>query len=166
MEFFDPAAVNHALSLQDNILFGKVMTTQAGASASISQLLRQVLDEQNMRAVVVSVGLDFQVGVGGARLPAAERQKIAIARALLKRPAILVFDQAEATMDPSTQKRVVARILERSRDRCVVWVLQRLELSEMFDRVLILQRGRVVEQGRYAELKSNGGVLDELMHKG
>jgi ABC-type branched-subunit amino acid transport system ATPase component len=166
VEFFDPAAVNHALSLQDNILFGKVMTTQAGASASIGQLLRQVLDEQDMRAIVVSVGLDYQVGVGGARLAAADRQKIAIARAMLKRPAILVFDQAEATMDPATQKRVVGRILERSRDRCVIWVLQRLELSEMFDRVLILQRGRVVEQGRYAELRSKGGVLDELIQKG
>jgi putative ABC transport system ATP-binding protein len=166
VEFFDPAAVNHALSLQDNILFGKVMTTQAGASANISQLLRQVLDQHDMRAMVISVGLDFQVGVGGARLPAADRQKIAIARALLKRPAILVFDQAEATMDPSTQKRVVGKILEWSRDRCVIWVLQRLELSEMFDRVLILQRGRVAEQGGYAELKSKGGVLDELIHKG
>jgi len=165
VEFFDPAAVNHALSLQDNILFGKVMTTQAGASASISQLLRRVLDQQDMRAVVISVGLDFQVGVGGARLAAADRQKIAIARALLKRPAILVFDQAEASMDPTTQKRVVARILEHNRDRCVVWVLQRLELSEMFDRVLILQRGRVAEQGRFAELRNNGGVLDELIQK-
>jgi putative ABC transport system ATP-binding protein len=165
VEFFDPAVVNHALSLQDNILFGKVMTTQAGASANISQLLRQVLDQQNMRAVVVSVGLDFQVGVGGARLPAADRQKIAIARAMLKRPAILVLDQAEATMDPTTQKRVVERILQRSKDRCVIWVLQRLELSEMFDRVLILQQGRVVQQGRFAELRSNGGVLDELFHK-
>jgi len=165
VEFFDPAACNHALSLQDNILFGKVMTTQAGASGSISQLLRQVLEEQHMRSLVVSVGLDYQVGVGGARLATAERQKIAIARAMLKQPAILVLDQAEAAMDPTTQRRVVSRVLEYSKGRCVVWVLQRLELSEWFDRVLILQRGRVVEQGRFAELRNNGGVLDELIQK-
>src|SRR6185436_18381944 len=113
VEFFDPATCNRALSLQDNILFGKVMTSQAGASANISRLLRQVLDQQNMRSLVISVGLDFQVGVGGARLPVADRQKIAIARALMKRPAVLVLDQAEAAMDPSSQKRVIARILER-----------------------------------------------------
>ena len=166
VEFFDPARFNHALSLQDNVLFGKVVTTQAGASASIGRLLRQVLDQENMRAIVISVGLDFQVGVGGARLATADRQKIALARAFLKRPAILVLDQAEAAIDPATQKRVIARILERSKGRSVVWVLQRFELSELFDQVLVLEGGRVVEQGRFAELRNSGGVLHDLMAKG
>jgi putative ABC transport system ATP-binding protein len=166
VEFFDPATCNRSLSLQDNILFGKVVTTQAGASASISRLLRQVLEQQNMRSVVISVGLDYQVGVGGARLPAPDRQKIAIARALMKRPTILVLDQAEAAMDPITQKRVITRILGQSKGRCVVWVLQRLELSELFDQVLVLQRGQVVEQGPYAELRTNGGALHDLISKG
>ena len=165
VEFFDPATCNRSLSLQDNILFGKVMTTQAGASASIGRLLRQVLDQQNMRALVVGVGLDFQVGVGGARLAVADRQKIAIGRALLKRPAVLVLDQAEAPMDPTSQKRVIQRILEHSKGRCVVWVLQRLELGELFDRVLVLQRGRVTEQGSFADLKGNNGVLHDLLSK-
>ena len=166
VDFFDPATCNRALSLQDNILFGKIMTTQAGASATISRLLRQVLDQQDMRSPVVSVGLDYQVGVGGARLAVADRQKIAIARALLKRPALLVLDQAEAAMDPTSQKRVIARILDHSKGRCVVWVLQRLELSELFDQVLVLQRGRVMEQGRFAELRNSGGVMHDLISKG
>ena len=166
VEFFDPATCNHTLSVQDNILFGKVVTTQAGASASISRLLRQVLDQQDMRSRVIGVGLDYQVGVGGARLTIADRQKIAIARALLKRPAVLVLDQADAAIDPASQKRVITRILDRSKGRCVVWVLQRLELSELFDQVLVLQRGRVVEQGRFAELNGGGGVLHDLIAKG
>jgi ABC-type branched-subunit amino acid transport system ATPase component len=166
VEFFDPAVCNRALSLQDNILFGKVMTTQAGAGASISRLLRKVLDQQDMRSPVLSVGLDFQVGVGGARLPVADRQKIAIARALLKRPAVLVLDQAEAAMDPASQKRIIERILEHSKGRCVVCVLQRLELGELFDRVLVLQRGRVVEHGHFAELNTDGAALHGLLTKG
>ena len=166
VEFFDPATCNRALSLQDNILFGKVMTSQAGASASISRLLRQVLDQQDLRSTVISVGLDYQVGVGGARLTVADRQKIAIARALLKRPVVLVLDQAETAMDPTTQKRIITRILAKSKGRCVIWILQRLELSELFDQVLVLQRGRVVEQGRFAELKTNGGVLYDLISNG
>ena len=165
VEFFDPATCNRALSLQDNILFGKIMTTQAGAAANISRLLRQVLDQQNMRSLVISVGLDFQVGVAGARLAVADRQKIALARALIKRPAVLVLDQAEAAMDPTSQKRIIARILEGSKGRCVIWVLQRLELSELFDQVLVLQHGRVVEQGNFAELRDNGGVLHDLLSK-
>ena len=165
VEFFDPATCNRALSIQDNILFGKIMTTQAGASANISRLLRQILDQQQMRSLVISVGLDFQVGVAGARLAAADRQKIALARALIKRPAVLVLDQAEAAMDPSSQKRIVTRVLERSKGRCVIWVLQRLELSELFDQVLVLQHGRVVEKGRFVELRNNGGVLHDLIAK-
>jgi ABC-type multidrug transport system fused ATPase/permease subunit len=105
------------------------------------------------------------VGVGGARLPIADRQKIAIARALLKRPAVLVLDHAEAAMDPTTQKRVLSRILEQCKGRCVVWALQRLELSELFDQVLVLQQGRVAEQGRYAELRNRGGALQELLSR-
>ena len=163
VEFFDPATYNRALSLRDNILFGKIVTTQAGASASIGLLLRQVLDEQDLHSFVITVGLDYQVGVGGTRLAVADRQKIAIARALLKRPAVLVLDQAEAVLDPASQKRVITRILDRRKGRCVVWVLQRLELSELFDQVLVLQRGRVAERGRFADLKHGGGALQDLL---
>jgi ABC-type branched-subunit amino acid transport system ATPase component len=165
VEFFDPAACNRALSLQDNVLFGKIMTTHAGASTSISRLLRDVLDRLDMRPTVISVGLDFQVGVAGARLSTADRQKVAIARALLKRPALLVLDQAEAAMDPTSQKRVITRVLEQCKGRCVVWPVQRLELAELFDHVLVLQHGKVVEQGRFADLRSTGGALQELLSR-
>ncbi|MEP6610123.1 MAG: hypothetical protein ABJA83_15810, partial [Burkholderiaceae bacterium] len=122
-----------------------------------------VLDQLSLRSPVVSVGLDFQVGVAGARLPVADRQKIAIGRALLKRPAVLVLDQAEAAMDPTSQRRIITRILDQQKGRCVVWVLQHLELSELFDRVLVLQGGRVAEHGQFAELSNSGGVLQELL---
>src|SRR5438552_6325990 len=118
-----------------------------------------------MRSLVISVGLDYQVGVGGARLATADRQKIAIARARMKRPAVLVLDQAEAAMDPTSQKRVITRILEWSKGRCVICVLQRPELSELFDQVLVLQHGRVAEQGNFAELRNNGGLLNDLVSK-
>ena len=68
-------------------------------------------------------------------------------------------------MDPTSQKRMVTRILERSKGRCVIWVLQRLELSELFDQVIVLQHGRVVEQGNFAELRNNRGVLHDLISK-
>jgi ABC-type multidrug transport system fused ATPase/permease subunit len=69
-------------------------------------------------------------------------------------------------MDPTSQKRVIGRILERCRGRCVIWVLQRQELSELFDQVLVLQHGRVAEQGSFADLRNKGGVLSELLSKG
>jgi ABC-type multidrug transport system fused ATPase/permease subunit len=161
--FFDAAAYNRALSLQDNILFGKIVSNQAGAITRLGLLLRQVLDEQGLRPLVVRLGLSFQVGVGGARLAVIDRQKVAAARALLKNPAVLVMDQALATLDSAAQKRVLARILEHRKDRCVIWGLQRSELAELFGHTLVIQRGSVVERGQFAELKTANGALHALL---
>ncbi len=163
VEFFDPARYNGAASLQDNILFGKVVTGQAEAGQRIGALLREVLKELRLEPLVVRIGLDYQVGVGGARLAAADRQKVALARALLKRPAVLVIDQALGNLDPASQVRVLGNILEHRKGRAVFWTIHRLELAARFDRVLVLERGRVAEQGRFDELKSAGGALERLL---
>jgi putative ABC transport system ATP-binding protein len=163
VEFFDPARYNVAASLQDNILFGKVVTGQAEAATRMGALLREVLEEQQLRADVVRVGLDYQVGVGGGRLASGDRQKVALARALLKRPALLVFDQAINNLDPASQNRVVTNILEFRKGRGVIWALARHDLGERFSRVLVLERGRLAEQGRFQELKSAGGALQRLI---
>jgi ABC-type transport system involved in cytochrome bd biosynthesis fused ATPase/permease subunit len=162
--FFDPAAYNPALSLQDNILFGKIVTSQAGAIERLGLLLRQVLDEQGLRPLVIGVGLSFQVGVGGSRLTATDRDKVATARAMLKRPVVLVLDQALAALDLTAQKRVLGRILAERRGSCVVWALQRTELAEAFAHTLVVQRGKVIERGRFNELRASNGALHALLN--
>jgi putative ABC transport system ATP-binding protein len=166
IEIFDPARYNGAASLQDNILFGKVATGQAQASARIGAMLREILAELNLRPQIVSIGLGFNVGVGGARLSTADRQKVAIARALLKRPAVLILDQAGAGMDAGSQNRIVANLLEARKGRCVIWALQRNDLAERFGHTLVMDRGRLAEQGRFADLKSSGGALQKLLSAG
>ena len=163
VELFDPARYNNAASLQDNILFGKVVTGRAEATARIGALLRQILDELGLRPLVLRIGIDYQVGVGGARLSAADRQKVAIARALLKRPAVLILDQATALLDPASQQRIVSRILEYRKSQSVLWVLTQAGMAERFGRVLVLDRGRLIEHGAFDELKCAGGVLHTLL---
>ena len=153
VEFFDPGLYNSAASLQDNILFGKIVTGQAGAAQRITTLMRELLDELGLRPLVVRIGLGFHVGVGGARLPSADRQKIAMVRAMLKRPVLLILDHAAAVLDPASQARVVENVLAERRDRGVVWVLSREEYAERFSTVLVMERGKLAEQGRFAELK-------------
>jgi putative ABC transport system ATP-binding protein len=166
VEFFDPARYNVAASLQDNILFGKVASGQAQASARIGAMLHEVLEELKLRPQVVSIGLAYQVGVGGARLPSADRQKIAIARALLKRPAVLVLDQAAGVLDAGSQNRIVTNVLACRKGRSVFWALQRNDLAERFAHTLVLERGRIAEQGKFEELKRSGGALQKLLSAG
>jgi ABC-type thiamine transport system ATPase subunit len=164
--FFDAGRYNAAASLQDNILFGKISTGQAQASARIGAMLRQVVEAQGLRPQVIAIGLGYQVGVGGARLSSADRQKVAIARALLKRPAVLILEQAAASLDAGTQNRLVANILEARKGRCVFWALQRNDLAERFGHTLVMERGRLAEQGRFDELKARGGALQKLLSVG
>jgi putative ABC transport system ATP-binding protein len=163
VEFFDPARYNAAASLQDNVLFGKIVTGQAEATARITALVREVLDELGLRPLVVSIGLGYHVGVGGARLGAADRQKVALVRALLKRPVLLVIDQATAMLDPASHQRVLAGVLAERSGRSLVWVLHRAELAEHFGPVLMMERGRLAESGRFEKLKCSGGPLHQML---
>ena len=157
VEFFDPARYNSAASLQDNILFGKVVTGQAGASERITAVVRELLDDLGLRPLVVRNGLDFPVGVGGTRLAASDRQRVAMVRALLKRPVLLVLDQAAAVLDPASQLRVVEGVLNERKGQAVAWVLSRPEYGERFGVVLVMERGRLVESGAFAQLKRKTG---------
>ena len=163
IEFFDPAKFIGASSLQDNILFGKIVTGQAEGAARIGRLIREILEELELRPLVVKIGLDYQVGTGGARLLAADRQKIAIGRAILKRPVVLVLDQAAAVLDPTSQNRLLASVLLCRERGAVYWVLNRVDLAERFAQVLMMEKGRLVERGKFADLKSSGGALNKLL---
>jgi len=166
IEFFDAGRYNGAATLQDNILFGKVATGQAQASTRIASMLHDVLEELKLRPQVASIGLGYQVGVGGARLSSADRQKVAIARALLRRPVVLILDQAGAVLDGGSQNRIVTSILESRKGRCVFWALQRNDLAERFGHTLVMERGRLAEQGLFADLKSSGGALHKMLNAG
>jgi ABC-type ATPase involved in cell division len=163
IEFFDPAKFIGAASLQDNILFGKIVSGQAESAARIGHLMREMLDELDLRPLVIKIGLDYQVGTGGARLPATDRQKIAMGRAILKRPVVLILDQAAAVLDPASQNRLLANILECRKGLAVYWVLNRVDLAERFGQVLMMDKGRLVERGKFADLKSSGGALNKLL---
>ena len=92
--FFDPDAYNPAASVQDNILFGKLVYGRQQAQREVGALIAQVIEELDLRSEIVDLGLDFEVGIGGSRLSAAQRQKLGLARAMVKRPDLLIIDHA------------------------------------------------------------------------
>ncbi len=161
--FFDGERYTPAASLQDNILFGKIAYGQAQAAERISQLIGDVLDDLDLRERVIEVGLQAQTGVAGTRLSLPQRQKLAIARALLKRPEVLIMYDVTGPLDPHEQAAILETLLEEFAERSLIWALNRSDWARKFDHVLVMRKGRVVEQGRFSELDRDGSVLQELV---
>jgi len=133
---------------------------------AIGELTREVVDKTDLHDTIVGVGLQAPAGVGGTRLSVAQRIKLGIARAVLKRPEVMVIDRATATLDPASQRRILNSLLEEFRDRGLIWVLHHASLAADFDHTVVLQGGKVVGQGRFEELDRPGSPLRALLDEG
>jgi putative ABC transport system ATP-binding protein len=98
------------------------------------------------------VGLDYQAGIAGKRLTAAQRQKIGLARALLKRPDYLIVNEATALLDDAAQGRILKNILKVRAGKGVLWVLRHADQAAGFQRLLVMKDGRLAEQGKPEEV--------------
>jgi ABC-type multidrug transport system fused ATPase/permease subunit len=156
--FFEADRYNTAASLQDNILFGKIAYGQAQAGERMGDLISEVLSDLGLRERVVEVGLQAQSGVGGSRLSLGQRQKLALARAILKRPQMLILYDATGPLDPAEQIVILDNLLHEFDERTLIWALNQSEWAAKFDQVLVMQKGRVIEQGRYDQL-AHGSAL-------
>ncbi len=107
-------------------------------------------------------GLDAPVEERGANLSAGERQLLAFARALVHNPAILVLDEATSSIDTATEKLIQDALDAVRRDRTTIVVAHRLSTIKLADRILVMKRGRVEEQGTHAELLRQGGLYRKL----
>ena len=163
VEFYDFGRYNSAATLQDNILFGRLVYGQAQADTRIGLLITEVLNELGLRDSAIGVGLEYNVGVAGKRLPATQRQKLGIARALIKRPQLLVVNEAVAVFDGRTQDRIRDNILAAADGRGVVWIANRPAQAEPFEQVVVMQAGKIVAQGTPSELAARGGLYTDLM---
>ena len=163
VDFFDRNAFNAGVSVQDNILFGRLVYGRARSAAEVGALIREVVEELGLYYAIAGVGLDFQVGIGGARLTPAQRQKVSIARALMKRPDVLVIDEATAALDRASQRRVMENLFSEFTGRTLIWSVHHASLAEEFEHTLVVDGGRVVEQGRFADLKRPGSLVHQLV---
>ena len=166
IQFFDADGYNAAASIQDNVLFGKVAYGQARAAERVKGLVTEVIDDLGLRPAVIEAGLAYQVGIGGGRLGSVPRQKVGLARALLKRPDLLVLSDATAGLDGGTHERIAGRVFRDLGGRGIVWSLHRAELARGFDRVVVMRSGRVAESGTFEELDREGSALRELLAAG
>jgi putative ABC transport system ATP-binding protein len=163
VEFFDPGRYNAAATVEQNILFGTILAGEADARERVEGAIGEVLEELRLRDAVLAIGLDHPVGTGGSRLSPAQRQRLAIARAVLKRPMLLLLDEATAVLDPAAEDHILASLRREFAGRTILAALSRPEAARGFDRVLVMEHGRLVNDGAYEALSRADGPLAPLM---
>ena len=143
-------------TLRSNVLYGKLDATDTEILAAVTQLgLADWLD-------TLPRGLDTRVGQRGESLSAGERQLVALLRAHLADPDLLVLDEATSAVDPALEMRI-ARALERlTKGRTSVTIAHRMSTAEGADEVVVVDRGRIVQRGAHAALVAEGGVYGRL----
>ncbi len=167
IEFYDPARYNRTASLRDNLLFGRVAPGQDGPGGRIRQVVLDTLQAagrlETVLGAIVEVGLTYHAGVGGARLAPDLRQKVALARALLKRPDVLILNDPFAASDLGAQTRLIESVFASAGQRPVIWTLQRPSLARLFGRVAVIDNGRIVDQGTYDEVEARSELFQALV---
>ena len=136
-----------------NIRYGRPDATddevrEAAQLAQIDDFIQQLPD-----------GYDAMVGERGLKLSGGEKQRVAIARTILKAPPILMLDEATSALDSYTEKEIQAALERVSRDRTTLVIAHRLSTVVHADDIIVLERGRIVERGRHTELIEMGGAL-------
>ncbi|MFT5699078.1 MAG: ABC-type bacteriocin/lantibiotic exporter with double-glycine peptidase domain [Desulforhopalus sp.] len=152
-------------SILNNIFFGKIRPGLPGAQELINRSITHLLIEEDYLETVAKIGMEFHVGTMGDKLSGGQRQKLAIARVLLKQPKIILMDEATSALDNKSQTRIQRLMTTRWKNkRTVIAVVHRLDIIEDFDKVAVTKAGKIIEFGSYQDLISQKGALHELIY--
>ena len=145
-------------SVRDNLLFVRPDATDAECLEALQQAAALPMLER------VNGGLDTTIGEGGVKVSGGEKQRLAIARALLRRPDVVIFDEATSSLDSLTEEEVsqTIRRVTASRRAIAILIAHRLSTVIYADRIYILERGRIIDQGRHEDLLARQGLYASL----
>jgi ATP-binding cassette subfamily B protein len=146
-------------TIRENIAYGRLDATQADIEAAAAAAA------MHARIMELPEGYDTVVGERGYKLSGGEKQRIAIARVILKDPRILILDEATSALDTRSERLIQAALDPLMRNRTTLAIAHRLSTILAADLILVIDRGRIVERGTHAELLERGGLYAKLYNE-
>ena len=144
-------------TIENNIKFGRPQATHA----EVVEAARKACCADFIEAL--PDGYDTVIGEGGAFLSGGEKQRISIARAMLKDAPIVILDEATANVDPENEDRLQKAIEELTRDKTIIMIAHRLKTVRNADQILVVDEGRIVQKGKHEELIGQEGIYADFV---
>lgn len=167
IEPYDPQTFITSAGLLDNMLFGRISQKYRDGSDRIYAAVAALLGPLGLYERILSIGLDFHVGAGGKRLTSAQRQKLGLARALIRRSDYYVFNRPLSALDARAQEAMIRNVLAHlradGRRPGIAWVVSSVQVAPLFDRIAVFDRGSLAEEGTYDDLRKKNGIFAELI---
>jgi putative ABC transport system ATP-binding protein len=167
VEQYSPGLYIASAGLLDNMLFGRISHRFRDGADRVSEAVTALLRPLGLYDTVLSLGLDYQVGTGGKRLTAAQRQKLNLARAIIRQSDFYLFNRPLSALDKRASEQIIQNVLAfLRRDGAspgIAWVVSNVGTATAFDRVAVFDKGAIADQGPHAEVAQRNGIFREML---